>query len=144
MKWWFVFGWAFLLLLWVLGARLMLAFPAAAADERDALTRAWERGRNNWLRLYFGSIASYLPFVALEWLIPVLLGPKITVTTSFVLSGGASVSLMQGGALHDAISSLLGFLELAIMIAYYSLAHRQLLGATAIPGGVAQQPLPAG
>lgn len=144
LRWWSVASLAYLLLLWIPGSRLMLIFPAVAADEPSALDRAWVRGRGNWLRLYAGSIACYLPFVALEQLIPVLLGPKTTVTTKVVLQSGAYVSLTHGGGLHDAISSVVDFLELAVMIAYYSIAHRQLTGTAAIPGDAAPQPLPAG
>jgi hypothetical protein len=112
-----VAGWAYFLILWIAGARLMLIFPAVAADDPDPANHALERDRGNWLRLYVGSLACYLPYFVLEALVPVLLRPKMTATTKFMMSSGAFVSFTQGGGLLEAISSVLDFLELAVMIA---------------------------
>ena len=63
----FVIGYLEFLLVWIYGARLMLVFPAVAADETGGrLARAWQRGRGNTLRVYFGSALCVFPFAASE------------------------------------------------------------------------------
>jgi hypothetical protein len=138
------FEWVFMLFLWLFCARLTLLFPAVAADERHVLRRAWARGKGSWPRLYFGPICCYLPLAAFESLVLKLLGPGHVVKMKFVFISGFTFSVERGGELHHAIGAVIGFLQLALVIAYYSFAYRQLAGAALSPRDAVPQPLPAG
>ena len=122
---WFVIGYLEFLLVWIYGARLMLVLPAVAADETgDRLTRAWERSRGNAWRLYLGSILCTLPFAASSAIVPWL-------------------SDLKRSDPYDAISFLSSFLELCVLVAFYSYCYRQLATAAPAPDLSAPQAAPA-
>jgi hypothetical protein len=125
---------------WFFWARLLLAFPAAAVDQPGALGRGWDIARGNWLRLYLASLLCLVPFVALGALVPLLLGPDVVVGGKYVFRSGTSITLTHGKPLHEIASGVIGILELTVLIAFYSIAYRQLAAA---PPDVAPAAMPA-
>jgi hypothetical protein len=132
---------ALTLIVWSYGCRLALVFPAAAADEAgDRITRAWERSRGNALRIYTGSVACALPFVAGDQLARALLLPSL----SDVLRAGTTKDLFaavnRGHQIYDPISAVLFLLGFSVMIAFYSYCYLRL--APLAPAGISPEPQP--
>ncbi len=144
LQWWYLITITLLLLVWSYASRLMLVFPAVAVDDTgEALLRAWDRSRGNWLRLYFGSLICMLPFTVADWYSRALLGPKMVAWTRYQLSAGISVKLAQGGELHDAFSAALSLLDLCVLVVFYSCCYRQLASSAEAAGAVVSQTAPA-
>lgn len=99
--------------------RLALVLPAVAADEAGPmLPRAWARGRGNALRLTFGPLLGYISFavVALPY----------AALVEFVAGDDLTLSILLQLPLV-----WLSFLQIAVPLAFLSLAYRQLVGSRA-------------
>jgi hypothetical protein len=137
--WWYAIATIELLSVWTYGSRLMLVFPALAIDEAgEVLTRAWDRSRGNWLRVYLGSVICILPFPVCDSLVRLLLGPKVVTWTQYQLTHSISYKLTRGGELHDAIYSVSSLLELCVLIVFYSYCYQQIASAEAGAPSLAQ------
>lgn len=122
----FVIGYLEFLLVWIYGARLMLVFPAVAADETGGrLARAWQRGRGNTLRVYFGSALCVFPFAASERIALWIL------------------DLNRDGDVYGAISLATFILRIAVLVAFYAYCYRQLASAAPAADLAAPQAAPA-
>lgn len=142
-----VFGaveWALGLVVWGIGSNMMIALPSVAVDEPPLpISRALERSRGNGWRLYFGSLLCYAPFVALELATQFLAfwhsiqQPEDSALNVFVRYGELMGSVLG-------VSWLVYVIHIAVLVAYYSYAFRELTGAIVAPES-SQQPqgLPA-
>jgi len=106
-------------------ARLALALPAAALDESgDMLEIAWQRSRGNALGLFLGTVLSVLPFALLQQLVEAPFGRA--------LAGHLTLQLAL-----SALATILGYVALAVLTAFFCYAHRALAPGAAPRDGIA-------
>jgi hypothetical protein len=99
--------------------RLALVLPAAAIDGKaPLLLSAWTRGRGNTLRLMFGAGLGFLAIGMLVLLYVILL-------LSLPIDDVVLLVVLQLPLIP------LNFLQIAVPVAYLSLAYRQIVGITA-------------
>lgn len=139
-RWWFVIGRVLFLAAWFFWSRLLLALPAASVDRPASLSIGWDLGQGSWLRLFAGSLLCLAPFVALELLVPLVLGPNVTISRKYVYASGMSTILSKGDALHEVVAGVINLLELTILLAFYSCSYRLLASRAA---AAAPEPVPA-
>jgi hypothetical protein len=118
--------------------RLALVFPAVAADAPgEPIAETWQQSRGNWLRLYFASLLCGLPVWALGWVVDRVSAGPLT-RYSWTFAGDGKFIATYGGELQSALGLLVYFLEAAVLIAFYSIAYRQLPA----PGAASSMPAP--
>ena len=106
-------------------ARLALALPAAAVDERgDMLELAWQRSHGNSLGLFLGTAGSVLPFAVLQHLIEAPFGHAL----------GYNLALQLG---VSAVATILCFVALGVLTTFFCSAYRALAPGAAPRDGIA-------
>jgi len=106
-------------------ARLALALPAAALDESgDMLEIAWQRSRGNTLGLFLGTALSVLPFAILQHLIEAPFGRAL----------GYNLALQLA---LSAVATILCYVAIAVLTAFFCAAHRALAPGAAPRDGIA-------
>lgn len=105
--------------------RLALALPAAALDESgDMLEIAWQRSRGNSLGLFLGTVLSVLPFAVLQQLIEAPFGRALAYHPALQLAASA-------------VATVLCFVALAVLTAFFCGAYRTLAPGAAPRDGIA-------
>ena len=111
-----------------LGARLLLALPAVAVDEPDRLLRtAWQRGRHNSVRLFFGPFVTAIPFFIIVVGMQLILFPVGTPDLIQRMTEGTS---LLGSAILTWLLSALYFAQAAVTVGFLSYAYRQIAATT--------------
>jgi hypothetical protein len=116
-------------------AGVLLALPALAEDEHDAvLSRAWQRARGNGIQLAFGVMLCLAPFEGIKVVIEKALGVPVWQLWIAVQEGRKVIPArtpLQVMAATE-LDLLLSFLGAAITVGFLALAYRQLAvnGAT--------------
>jgi hypothetical protein len=105
--------------------RLALAFPADALDESgDMLEIAWQRSRGNVVGLFVGTALSVLPFALFQRLIEAPFGRALNAHLALELAASA-------------IATILCFVALAVLTAFFCFAYRALEPGAAPHDGIA-------
>ncbi len=116
-------------------AGVLLALPALAEDEHDAvLSRAWQRARGNGIQLAFGVMLCLAPFEGIKVVIEKALGVPVWQLWIAAQEGRKVIPAptpLQVMAATE-LDLLLSFLGAAITVGFLALAYRQLAvnGAT--------------
>jgi hypothetical protein len=109
--------WLLSFVAWLAISRLFLVLPAAAVDESGGgLGTAWQRGKGNMMRLFFGPIVCALPFVILSVVLHLVFAALATVSPAF-------------GALRVVIIAALGFVQAGLAVSFLSFCYRQVASA---------------
>lgn len=103
-----------------LAVRLQLVFPAVALDRRLGLAGSWRATKGQGLRLFWMVLLSVLPWQLLSLLLGPVIGPA---QGQFVASG----QLTLAAALGFAVSGLIEFALLAVLVGTISGAYRRLV-----------------
>jgi len=100
--------------------RWQLVFPAIAVDAPLGLSGSWNASRGQTLRLFWLFLIVVLPPVAIRWFIDSLFAEPVG---QFILTGTLTVP----AALGLAISAIVGYVMLALLVAAVSGAYRSLV-----------------
>lgn len=123
------FGTLMFIIMWAVGSRLAMALPAIALDEAGkALRTAWVRTRGNALRLFTGSFLVTAPLGVLLLVARAHFhgDPPANRPTD---TGDWLMQLVTSGSAVDRYMWPLIFgLQIALLIAFYAHAYRQLAG----------------
>lgn len=122
--------WVVGMIAWFFASRMLLALPAAALDEDQPISRAWERSKNgNSWQLFIGSLCCGLPLMAIQSLVSGFLPKHSLGGMKFRFAGGGSLTIREHWFVGDAVNTVFTVIEIAILIAFYSYAYQRITGA---------------